>query len=39
MKQKTRNKNPRIGLKLKKAVQNLHIDVFGYEPKVTQNIQ
>ena len=39
MKQKTRNKKNRIGLKLKKAVQNLHIDVFGYEPKVTTNIQ
>ncbi|WP_298546217.1 hypothetical protein [uncultured Aquimarina sp.] len=38
MKSKTHRKSPRLADKLKKAVQHLHVDVFGYESKVTQNI-
>jgi hypothetical protein len=38
MEQKTRKKSPRLAQKLRKAVQNLNVDVFGYESKVTHNI-
>ncbi|WP_281989755.1 hypothetical protein [Aquimarina aggregata] len=38
MEQKTKKKSPRLAEKLKKAVQNLNVDVFGYESKVTKNI-
>lgn len=38
MEQKTRNKSLRLAQKLKKAVQNLNVDVFGYESKVRHNI-
>jgi len=36
--QKTEKKSPRLVEKLRKAVQHLNVDVFGYEPKVTHNI-
>ncbi len=38
MEQKTRKKSPRLAEKLRKAVQNLNVDVFGYESKVRHNI-
>ncbi|TPN87166.1 MULTISPECIES: hypothetical protein [Aquimarina] len=38
MEQKTKRRSPRLAEKLKKAVQNLNVDVFGYESKVTKNI-
>lgn len=38
MEQKTRKKSPRLAQKLRKAVQNLNVDVFGYESKVTKNV-
>ncbi len=38
MERKTKRKSRRLATKLKQAVQHLHVDVFGYEAKVTQNI-
>ncbi len=38
MKLKFQKKNPRLGEKLKYVMQNLAVDVFGYESKVTKNI-
>ncbi|WP_025663328.1 hypothetical protein [Aquimarina megaterium] len=38
MEQKTKKKSSRLAQKLRKAVQNLNVDVFGYESKVTTNI-
>jgi hypothetical protein len=38
MEQKTKRRSPRLAQKLRKAVQNLNVDVFGYESKVTTNI-
>ena len=38
MEQKTKRRSPRLAEKLKRAVQNLNVDVFGYESKVTKNI-
>ena len=38
MNQKTQSKSSTLGAKLKKAVQHLQVDVFGYEPKVTKNV-
>ena len=38
MKQKTKKRTSRLAEKLRKAAQNLNVDVFGYESKVTRNI-
>lgn len=38
MKQKAKGKNARLTQKLRKVVQNLNVDIFGYESKVTANI-
>lgn len=38
MEQKTKRRSPRLAEKLRNAVQNLNVDVFGYESKVTKNI-
>ncbi|TSE10315.1 hypothetical protein [Aquimarina algiphila] len=38
MEQKTKRKSPRLAEKLRKAVKNLNVDVFGYETRVTKNI-
>ncbi len=38
MKTKTEKRKSRIGSKLKKAVKNLVVDVFGYETTVVDNI-
>lgn len=38
MERKAPRKSPRLAAKLKNAVQQIQVDVFGYEPKVTQNI-